>query len=884
MQSARRHEILQERSLFVDEPENDRREKEWNPEKTFLIRQLVGVLDRVDAQTGPVGRKILHNFSRGQITLEELQTELEQAPDFGDFCEHVYDYLEREGVLMRKGEDFLVDMYRLTHRKFAGIDNKKYETNRIKKSRKNKFSDEWLEQNANLHHGRLVDLLQNAFLQQEVYDLDAYEDWEKSGANPQKKPEKKFLFYNPQSTTEAFDRETIQGAHFHILPSEIFGKKADHYSDNLADAAFDEVTLACLIFHPNYGDGKRESGVLFVRDHETREYRKISRDWFAKSGMKFGGELEEGNIRKFLASPKFFLAEGGYPHLTEKNLLTATDFKTMAGSEYAEKYGTSRDITQKRGMVMIDKVHYTLGVEFAPTSEKKYRLYQLSEMVGGIVEVDPETGEDIQMTHVIDMVGKDDPRRAERKVLTAPQTSIHIRDFNTEESKILFEKHLTGGEAFEFATLLQLKQKLAKKANVSFESLSPGEQAGLLLVYRNCTEEEQKKMDSFLETKKEAGFPVLLLGQYEKNLFPLLEKIDQKYSVHEQAAIFEKIADVIRSLQTVEEKVKEFFVEEGKEINTNDISQEIMKRAAKLIEKFATEPKATIKISELVMRLSRIKEDIMLFAVMFKVAVKGDKHIDVKEVKGMDLQHLNFEELTDSDKEQMDEIIQKNWSDRDLYGEKKIKEFHELMKTDKNSRYYVMRKDGKITSFIRFKDKEKVFGEPIRKEGGYFNVDPDFRGSGFGEAMMLASIIKEGETGIIDAVVHPDFDIGIRYVEETGCDIVGFGPDKVGTMRFILECDDQKNKKSFTRNQTEEEVMNFIVNDSVENQIRQQKKVIGINFNPKSREDGEKIKLLAREGYRGTRYFNNPNGKGRIIVFELDEQKRMDIIQSKIAR
>lgn len=283
-------------------------------------------------------------------------------------------FLEQLGVVEKKEGFTIVDFEKLKQINFPLLDSGSFQkekkvgdkrvifksgripegAEKLRVQLKKEFKDYWSSNSA--------DFLFDVFYDQKVISEDDWKSY-KNGENVGR-PKAKDLFYNPQSKQEAFDIESIKKADFYLGLWQLTGRKGrdDSYSRFNPDLNMFKTSLACLIYHPNFGDGERdENGDLVVSQAMTRKNgsgnmrslrRRISVDrMFSNVPMKYLSKNAPEQARKLFFRTPEVLAEGGLPHLSKPEsgkmpLLRAEDFAVLSNSEYAKKYGIALSIRE----------------------------------------------------------------------------------------------------------------------------------------------------------------------------------------------------------------------------------------------------------------------------------------------------------------------------------------------------------------------------------------------------------------------------------------------------------------------------------------------------------------------------------------------------------
>jgi ribosomal protein S18 acetylase RimI-like enzyme len=264
--------------------------------------------------------------------------------------------------------------------------------------------------------------------------------------------------------------------------------------------------------------------------------------------------------------------------------------------------------------------------------------------------------------------------------------------------------------------------------------------------------------------------------------------------------------------------------------------------------------------AELMTKLSQYQEDAVLFGATFRALFKGQaEQVDFSEIAGVEFFHTDNSGLTEKDKQEMLDIHVNNWKDRDA-GPHIIEGFQKILAKNKDSIYWVLKKDGQVLAFIRFDQSDK----PGHIYAGTFNVHPKYRGSAIGEAMRKNAFEVMAREYIVDATADPSdaSNIVSKYIEEDGFIIDGLKPFP-GEMKFRLKitCDRKSKVGALTRSMDRD----FILRN-----IDQKDKTGDFIVRAYDEKDTSgvinDIKELTELGYVGTRYFKDAHRK--IYVFE----------------
>jgi SAM-dependent methyltransferase len=187
------------------------------------------------------------------------------------------------------------------------------------------------------------------------------------------------MFYLPKNKSQAFDREWVRGQNFHLglwetgqVPANFDGRQP-RVADDLN---YLEASVAAVIWHPDYGDGKRdENGSLLVREKGSGDYVPVSGEWFKRQGLSYPKEDGPGSI---FASPRESLRKHA-PKLFEEDILKEKDFE----SKHKEHRGELQKITSGGEYSRNSVKHYLGKGRFAG---KKKRIDRISDEFGVVVD------------------------------------------------------------------------------------------------------------------------------------------------------------------------------------------------------------------------------------------------------------------------------------------------------------------------------------------------------------------------------------------------------------------------------------------------------------------------------------------------------------------
>lgn len=419
-----------------------------------------------------------------------------------------------------------------------------------------------------------------------------------------------------------------------------------------------------------------------------------------------------------------------------------------------------------------------------------------------------------------------------------------------------------------------MRKRIEDDLEISLRELPLRAQIHLLEFLAEPRSDRFERLQKVLQKHPEAGNDILLSflscaedKSYGEAVLTLAETLPTDIAKR----VFTKYAEIVGTTEDITGYIREQFGKDADEAEVLKTTQNILHRGNELLKRSFERAAAS---DDLMNQLEEIQSDTVLFASSFKTLFKNKEAVDFSEVRGLDFQRQPISWLSDQDKSEMLSIAKANWSPRGKAGEGVISEFGETLKHGKDIDFYVLRRDGKIISFVRF-DAPTPDGH---RYAGSFNVDQQYRGSAIGEAMIYNALDKQAEKYVLDATVYPKLDVGTKYVEQTGFAITNVlhNYDNSGEDFFKITCDRRKNKNFVSREARKETLMALASTDGEAWQKLVGQNLIVLKFDTEKEHERvlQVTEGLISEGYIGARYFTDPaDKKKRFYVFEFDKTK-----------
>ncbi|MFH1291605.1 MAG: GNAT family N-acetyltransferase [bacterium] len=425
---------------------------------------------------------------------------------------------------------------------------------------------------------------------------------------------------------------------------------------------------------------------------------------------------------------------------------------------------------------------------------------------------------------------------------------------------------------------LKVYKKFHDETNVRFSDLTIREQVWFYQYLQEAKTEQQNQAKTIAKDFGRDGIKAFISLEMDREAGDKIFAIAQNYDQETAKAIFRKYAELADTVEGVGDYLKNKFGKKNDKDNKTvlNIVKGLLGRGTELLTEYGTR---TVEKSKALSKLNQSRTDVVLFTQAFK-AVKPD----LNEVEGMELVSYNVGELSPEDKKMMLRISRANWVDnveeeRRQEGEETVAEFSQIFKKN-NVEFHVLKKDGQVISFLRYELLPNV--DPSERPhcyAGSFNVDPDYRGSGIGSAVIDASLNQATKKYVLEATASSIDKVGTKYVEYAGFNIVGTEPlaDNLDIVDLKIVCDIEKNKNMHAKKMTHKdlaELYNLQKNKDDARLVQSNEPIIVRVFDPETDnvEVIDCVNNLTASGYIGTRYYFDPNNKKqRYYVFEKDK-------------
>lgn len=733
-------------------------------------------LKRLERHAGAVALSGLREFANGEITLDEYQQEVENTPDFEQFQTAAMELLELYGALEMSDDGTpIVDidtLFDLSPKLFSVHANKRgkqgLDVIHGKEATSIFATDEELDiardkmrtivTEYDVHRGtNKRTFLYNAFHGTLVYSKSQFDNSKISG---DQQAIKKPLFYDPpKNSDDAFNIEQIKQAQFHIAPWEIPAvgtDEEDAYSDFHPDVSFTEIMLATQIYHPQYGDGKRNNlGVLEVTSL-VGERQPITQQWLREEKLSGAFTKDSLLLELVQGSPKEILENGYFSELTHHGLLEPTDFRKHIDRGEDVGINFERIISNKKGMVTLDNgMRYTLGKNYGSSTHKVVKMS--TELYGIILkEGDSETlvavldslsPQDTGVRLVSNNTGSDyysvSQTVLKRKNALRPLDTDHPNIFlprKENESDIDYEKRKE--EVFTFRDVFEVRNLIYKKTNISIDTLSPEQQHNIAKVYSTVQmSNRETEFFDFIKTYSSEGLQVLtFFSDIPDEVHKVLDVMNAGKTRADIIAFIRKVASIAEDVQHISDTIEHIVGSEVLENIKAGTFARISVKTAQIIREFTAKGSTDVSYREIDDMYTRLRSDILIFGATCKTLLssRGNNVDTVRELLESKMDVVAAKDLSEQDVATMRQMFKQNRThlSENVAEQMTKKEFDMHIQNPFNS-IHTLKHEGEIVSYGIFKpvDDHTLYA-------GLFNTEDVLRGDGIG-MVFAREVIKE---------------------------------------------------------------------------------------------------------------------------------------------
>ncbi len=761
---------------------------------------------------------------------KKLMKEIESAPTHEAFRRHVLDRLTKQGVITTSSTgERVIDPNKL----FASLQKQTLISKESPKFMQSEFAE------------TIFSVLETTFGNELVtlqVDGETIAD-----AEP--------LFYSPKTADQAFDPEWIKNQKFHYG----FWQIPRRYNNALAKAldkpqpgALDQfstygASVAAAIFHPSFGDGKRDPlGQLLVRYADGAQ-EPLRGKWFEEHpGLLF---RLEGEMSDASDSPFVFLKKHA-PELFERGLLFETDFALKMKAE-RKPYLT----VQTNGEAAYRGVRYGVGrkfvgkhIRFEPMGEGLSAMYVGEDTMRPHLILQTFEQGDEELTSFKDKTGT--TWRASKDV-SQPQEVSHFLDGKKLQGQSSYLDAMKKFDLLEWR--MTFEKSIEKSGQASVWNLSETLHTQLR-THAEPMRLQERSVRTIIEQHGQLGLEVISLFIDLSKEVELIERVLASLSREDAHELLLRLKTAGHHRTDALAEVSR--VEKQKSVSNPQARQmrfEINRQATSMIVAMADFVKGKSDGTESLLKglIGKTLES-EVFSSLFQDAFKGVRGVvDFEQIKGLQMESRLTSQLTPDEKAEMLLLFESNWQQM---GSDYVIPLRAALQTkldaqNNQTEFHLVKKDGRIVTFMRFDKRDDL--EPRALYGGSLNVSPELRGSAIGETVLHRVLDHKAKDHVIYADVFPEVLAGTAYVETFGSVIVGV--DEVDLLegkkakRFLLRRDDRENDQYLARG---EEVNALQQVDGVH--------VVSFDLRTQKEEMMTTIAKAVRHGNVATRYWYDP--------------------------
>ncbi len=264
----------------------------------------------------------------------------------------------------------------------------------------------------------------------------------------------------------------------------------------------------------------------------------------------------------------------------------------------------------------------------------------------------------------------------------------------------------------------------------------------------NSDDQKISRMKSFLSMEEDPGMALKIFS------------LEKKYT-DKSEPIFSKYAEIVDAAENVRSYLQENYhgqADSGQTIEL--IIQNLLHKGKDLLADFADNPREP---EEVISALENYRTETLIFASTCRALKQEGQQINLEDFRQYGVDVLPATEIVPEDQQIMMQVSTENWQNQDQDLAEYALDSLQKSFTNPESRFYILRYGGQVLGFKRFDNMENN-----DLYAGSFNINPQLRRSGIGEAAMRAYLSQEAETHTVHADASPFTPITTRYIGEFG--------------------------------------------------------------------------------------------------------------------
>ena len=347
------------------------------------------------------------------------------------------------------------------------------------------------------------------------------------------------------------------------------------------------------------------------------------------------------------------------------------------------------------------------------------------------------------------------------------------------------------GDDFIYLHTAYARQQIQKDFHCNLSNLSLSEQFYFLNFVKNKEFNTIAPIKKFARTFGESGVRTFLALDFDMDLGDRIVSLGNNLEESAAKAIFTKFGDIIDAKENLSQYLQENFKKEATLDSAviNRITESLIKKGKDLLVHFADvlereKGKGAIPdTSAILAELEDIKTDVVLFTSAFKTLKQGGESMDFNEIQQLSFENIRGNDFSPSDISHMHAMYEQNYGGKPELREK-LREVFDKSLANPRTQFYTLRYKGDIISFVRFNEKDMG-----HLYAGSLNVDPHFRGSEIGRAVMEQTLDSKAKEAVLEADCSATDVVGAHYIE-TGFVATNFY-DYAGAPSFAIERNDR---------------------------------------------------------------------------------------------
>ncbi|MDD2758051.1 MAG: GNAT family N-acetyltransferase [Patescibacteria group bacterium] len=598
------------------------------------------------------------------------------------------------------------------------------------------------------------------------------------------------IFYYPSSIDDAMSPKKIAANESYIgywdLGTVVKDWSVPVELPSGENVGLNELFITKMIFGKLHGR-RDEKGNLIVDDPETSEPVKFTAKIFDRNFGGVGKRGEGGNTS--FSTPIGYLQKNA-PHIMESGLLLSSDFRSLSeksGNIYRHRYSVAAN-----GIAYIGGAKYSLGADFdsrrQPEKRGAYFVVELGKGLAGIIE--KSRGGYESVTHVfklkneeeIEKIRANSGEKKKRGDVVFKKNDIEILPYGKADSN----RRFSGESGKEYSKRMRLLENCESTEKIVNDiSLNTG-----ISAHRDLSWHEQEWLAAsagniegmsgeIIAQAKKFGIDFLrsfLSCEFGMDSGRAIIDIAKKIPPEVSKKLFYKYGEFVNAAEEAAEDLENQYGVALTEVQKNRIMEKMLRRGRDLLLNYASRAEAgthgqTAQAEALQMLndLERVRSDMVLFSAVFKEA-----NIPLEQMKDTEVSSVNARYMNRPDKKRMMELAEMNYG-KSRVGQEIVKPSLAKAMEDRTNTFYLLKKDDEVIGGFRIQDaKDKYYF-------GSFNMDPNAKASGLGNAMLEKVIADLSRKKPVEAVAEAEKPVISYYVNKLGFRIAEFLPDMAGT-------------------------------------------------------------------------------------------------------